>query len=248
MEGCEICEKSGRSKSKPSVAIPRATDFNSVVTLDLKEFGNTNVLWMICGFTKMLKGAVLKDKTADSVIKGLHGGWCMNYGYPTVGFYADNGGEFKNYKMEEFTSKLGIKVEFSPAYSPWSNGINERNHYSADVAVKKIMEEDKKITLQDTVRMAGWTHNTNVNTLGFTPLQLVTGKNVTFPGVSSGNIVTESLYDDEGVKKIMERHGYINKKYREQEFSWKLKTALNARLKGYEDGIIEEDDLVYYQA
>ena len=96
--------------------------------------------------------------------------------------------------------------------------------------------------------MAGWTHNTNVNTLGFTPLQLVTGKNVMFPGVSSGNIVTESLYDDEGVKKIMERHGYINKKYREQEFSRKSKTALNARLKGYEDGFIEEDDLVYYQA
>ena len=69
---------------------------------------------MVCAFTKLIKGVVLKDKSADSVIKGLHGGWCMNFGYPTVGFYADNGGEFRNYKMEEFTSKLGITVEFSP--------------------------------------------------------------------------------------------------------------------------------------
>ena len=110
------------------------------------------------------------------------------------------------------------------------------------------MEEDKKITLQEAVSMAGWTHNTNVNTHGFTPMQLATGKNVTFPGVSSGNIVTESLYDDEGVKKIMERHDYINKMFREQEFSRKLEMALNTRFKRYQDGIIEEDDLVYYQA
>ena len=139
--------KNGRSKPRSTVAIPRATDFNAVVTLDLKEFGKVNVLWMVCVFTKMIKGMVLKDKTADSVLKGLHEGWCLNFGYPTVGFYADNGGEFRNYKMEEFTNKLGLKIEFGPAYSPWSNGINERNHYSADVIVKKIMDEVKKVTL-----------------------------------------------------------------------------------------------------
>ena len=83
-------------------------------------------------------------------------------------------------------------------------GINERIHYSTDVVVKKIMEEEKSITLQEAVSRAGWTHN-NVKTLGFTPLQLANGKNARFLGVSKGNIVTESLYDD-GVKKIMERH------------------------------------------
>ena len=101
-------------------------------------------------------------------------------------------------------NKLGIKIEFGPAFLPWSNGINERNHYSCDVIVKKIMEEDSKISLQDAVDMASWTHNTNVNTLGFIPLQLVTGKSVEFPGISTGNIVTESLYDDEGVRRIVE--------------------------------------------
>ena len=39
VENCNICQKNGRSRSKPSVAIPRATDFNSIVTLDLKEMG-----------------------------------------------------------------------------------------------------------------------------------------------------------------------------------------------------------------
>ena len=40
-------------------------------------------------------------------------------------------------------SILGIKIEFSPSYSPWSNGLNERNHYSADRIVRKLMVENQ---------------------------------------------------------------------------------------------------------
>ena len=75
------------------------------------------------------------------------------------------------------------------------------------------MQEDKEINLQDAVDMAAWTHNTNVNTLGCTPLQLTTGKIVTFPGISIGNEVIESLYDDELVHKIMERHREVMKEF-----------------------------------
>ena len=35
VENCDICKKNGRSKPRPSVAIPRATDFNSVVAINL---------------------------------------------------------------------------------------------------------------------------------------------------------------------------------------------------------------------
>ena len=49
--------------------------------------------------------------------------------------------------MEEFVNKLGFKIKFMPAFSPWSNGINERNHCNCDVIVIKIIEEDKKVGL-----------------------------------------------------------------------------------------------------
>ena len=81
-------------KIKTAVAIPRASDFNSVITLDLKEIGNVNVLWMVCAFTRIMKGVVLKEKRAETVIRSLLGRWCMNYGFPAVGFYADNRVEF----------------------------------------------------------------------------------------------------------------------------------------------------------
>ena len=49
--------------------------------------------------------------------------------------------------------------------------------------------------------MARGTQYTNVNTYRYTSLQLATGKSVTLPVVLRGNIVSDSLYDDEGVRK-----------------------------------------------
>ena len=69
--------------------------------------------------------------------------------------------------MEEFVNKLGFKIKFTPVFSPLSNGVNERNHYNCDVIVKKIMDEDKKIGHGEAIDIASWTHNTNVNVLGF---------------------------------------------------------------------------------
>ena len=77
--------------------------------------------------------------------------------------------------------------------------------------MNKIMEEDKKISLQQAVNMAVWTHNTNINRLGFDPLTLVTGKAVVFPGLSDVDIASKSFYDSEAVRKIMERHTKIAK-------------------------------------
>ena len=57
VENCNICQKNGRSRSKPLVTIPRATDFNSIVTLDLKEMGKSYILWMVDAFSRILFGA-----------------------------------------------------------------------------------------------------------------------------------------------------------------------------------------------
>merc|ERR1712115_667415 len=145
------------------------------------------------------------------------------------------GGEFRNSKMEEFVSKLGLKIKFTPAYSPWSNGINERNHYNCDVIVRKIIDEVKKVGLGEAVDMASWIHNPNVNVLGFQPLPLVTGKSLMIPGMTMGDMATDSLYDDEMIRKILERYHIMMKEFRELEYSTKLRRAIKTRIKGYED-------------
>ena len=61
--------------------------------------------------------------------------------------------------------------------------------------IKKVMQQDKELTLQEAVHMAEWTHNTNVNVLGFTPFQLVTRKSVIMPCLVNGDIANDSFYD-----------------------------------------------------
>ena len=101
-------------------------------------------------------------------------------------------------------SKLGISIKYGPAYSPWLNGINERNHASCDLTIKKLME-DKKIGLTDVlIKTAAFTHNTNINRAGFSPLTLVTGKAVTILGLTMKTVASESNTDAEVVRNIME--------------------------------------------
>ena len=58
-----------------------------------------------------------------------------------MGFYAYNGGEFVNIKMNKLIVKLGITIRYKPAYSLWLIAINKRNHASCDVTIRKLMEE-----------------------------------------------------------------------------------------------------------
>ena len=60
----------------------------------------------------------------------------MNIGFPSHEFFANNGGKFLNIELDELKSKLGLSVKFGLAYSPWSNGLNERNHKSANLTIK----------------------------------------------------------------------------------------------------------------
>ena len=80
---------------------------------------------MIDSFTRFIQGKVIPNKKVDTIIIALTDSWCMNVGFLSRGFFADNGGEFANVKLDELTSKLGLSVKFGPSYSPWSNGLNE---------------------------------------------------------------------------------------------------------------------------
>ena len=61
------------------------------------------------------------------------------------------------------------------------------------------MEEHKTPLDDSLVKAAAWTHNTSVNRLGYSPLQLVTGQAVTLPGLTAGNMAIESMTDSKVV-------------------------------------------------
>merc|ERR1712082_471973 len=125
---------------RPKVALQRATSFNEIVTLDLMQFGSKYVLWYIYAFTRFVQGKLLNNKRAETIVNAVNESWNLAFGIPGIGYYADNRTEFKDIKMDELVSKLGISISYGPAYSLWSYGINESNHALCDLTVKKLME------------------------------------------------------------------------------------------------------------
>ena len=151
--------------ARPRVTLATSQAFNEVLTFDLKEFGCNYVLWMIDSFTRFIQRKVMTKKKTDTIIITLTDSWCINVGFPLQGFFADNGGEFANIKLDKITSTLGLTVKFGPSYSLWFNGINERNHSSTDITIKKLMEEHRAPLTDSFVKAAAWTHNTSVKKL-----------------------------------------------------------------------------------
>ena len=85
--------------------------------------------------------------------------------------------------------------------------------------MRKMLDEDKMLTLNEAVGMAAWTHNRNVMVSGYTPLQFMTGKSITFPSISEGNIAIETVFEDVGVRRILAGHFGVGKKFR-NDFIW----------------------------
>ena len=84
------------------------------------------------------------------------------------------------------------------------------------------------------IKAAAWTHNTSVNKLGYTPLQLVTGKAVTLPGLTTGNLTTESLTDCEAVQRTMEVLTKTTSEFGEADMRRKLKECQGLRTQAYQ--------------
>ena len=203
---------------------------------------------MIDSFLRIMQGKLLNNKKVDTILQAIMDSWCMSLGFPSFGFFIDNGGEFQNIILDELTSKLGLTVKFGPAYSPWSNGLNERNHASADLTIKKLMEEKKTPLSDSLVKAASWTHNTSVNKLGYSPLQLVTGKAVTLPGLTTGNVASESMTDCEAVQQTLENLNRIFSDFREADTRKKLKECQGIRVQAYQHlGGFVEGDRVWYE-
>ena len=109
--------------------------------------------------------------------------------------------------------------------------------------------EEKKTPLSDSlIKAASWAHNSSVNKLSYTPLQLVTGKGVTLPGLTTGNEGTESMTNCEAVQQTMERLNNTVSEFREAGMKNKLKECQGLRIQQYQHfGRYLEGDRVWYQ-
>ena len=243
---CEICLKLKRSVPRPKVCLPLADTFNGCMSLDLKLIKTPAyhfwILHITDVFTRYSMAIVLPNKSAKSVLNGLFR-WIGIFGRPGK-MFTDNGKEFDNHELKELCSRCNVSIIMTAVEAPWSNGICERGNSTIGDMTVKILE-DLQCEPEVAVQWAINARNTLTNVYGYSPQQLVLGKNtslqtdeVTLPAL---NQTSTSKYVAENLNAI----AMARKIFQEKEAAVRVNRAMRSRCY-YNDSFVM-GDLVYYK-
>ena len=251
VDTCSICKRFKKTPPRPRVAMPKALSTNEVVSLDLKERRDykKEILYMCDEFSGFLVAEVIHNKNPETVMKAFNKRWVREGpGIPSKGIFADNGGEFKNPKMKEAAAKYGISLRLTAAHSPWSNGKNERNHYTCDIIVDKLLEEDSTISLEEALSHAVEAKNMQINRTGFSPRQLMFGKQGVVPGITDGNPASmEMVTESDSFRRELVNRQKAEELYRKIDASERIQKCLAQKTYGYSDNKYSEGDKVLFK-
>ena len=182
---CETCVKYSKTPSRPVVSMNMAREVNDIVTLDLKEFekGKIYFLHMIDMASRFSRSCVIKSKEPNVIVESVITQWIGSGLGAPLKILCDNGGEFSNQTFFDLCENMNIEVMHTAGYSPFSNGVCERNHAVVDDMVYRMMAEDKELKVEVALAWAVNAKNCLQMFGGFSPYQLVYGRNPRLPGV-----------------------------------------------------------------
>ena len=250
---CQGCSKNENRKPKPKVACPRATKFNEVVTLDLKDFkdpenkDNRYILYMIDMFSRMTVGVFIPDKNPETIANKILKHW-IGAGFCLMQFiHSDLGGEFINELMTEVAEYLNVRLTTTAASSPNMNGCNERNHATVDRIMSKMMDQDKNMSADIALCWALNAKNSLENYLGFSPFQIVFGESPKLPSVfTAGPPGFEEVVMNKAVADHINALHAAREAFIQCEADRVLKQALKSRI--YAEGKdISAGDWIYFK-
>ena len=181
-EKCQVCKRFKRTPARPVVSLPIVTEFNEAVAMDLKVWKpGIYFLHLIDMERRFSLASVIRKKDPETIIQQVMILWIgSGLGAPTK-FLADNGGEFANDEYKDMHSNQNIETINTAAYSPWQNGVCERNHAVVDDCVSKILEDNPELELDVALVWAINAKNAMQMVYGYSPYQLVFGVSPNFP-------------------------------------------------------------------
>ena len=247
---CLICKRYKPSIPRPAVGNlldPEKAKFNEIVTADLKHRDGELILYLIDAFSRFTRATFLPNKLPTTITDAVITLWTCLFGSPSV-LLMDNGGEFANAEVRELGNQLGISIKHTAAYAPWANGLNERNHFTVDRMMDKMIEDrpdlDKKTALQYAVSV----RNCWMFVRGFTPCQLAFGHNPRLPSIDNADLpaltnVSSSPVVSEYFNNLqLARNAFIA-----AENCAKLKKSLQKPVRSYCDVVFATGDQVFYK-
>ena len=186
-EKCKTCLLYKKTPARPVVSLPMASHFNEKVAMDLKLWKGGYILHMIDMFTRLSVSVFVKSKRPQDILDKMLRNWIAVWGLMGSVLF-DNGGEFSNEEMREAASILGIEVCTTPAQSPWSNGLCERNHQVTDRMLEMLVEDNPETSLDVLLAWANMAKNSLQMYSGYSSFQLVIGHNPNLPNIMTGKL------------------------------------------------------------
>ena len=243
---CEVCQRFKKAKPKPIVGMPLASTFNELVAMDIKEIKGNKILHMIDHATRYSVASLIKTKEAKEVVNVVMKQWVAYFGAPRS-FLTDNGREFDNSEFRDMAQNLNSIVRTTAAYSPWSNGLNERHNGILGEMVIKTME-DAQCSLEVAVSWAVCAKNALSNIHGFSANQLVFGCNPNLPSVlTNAPPALECISTSETVAKNLNAMHSARMAFMKSESSEKLQRALRHQIRSNDSENFDTGDMVYFK-
>ncbi len=118
----------------------------------------------------------------------------------------DNGGEFKNGKVNTFLSLMGVRSSSTSAYSPFQNGVVEKHNAVLKSTMNKMLatynqSENKNMLVNTVLQHSVFAKNALLDHKGYSPLMRVYGR---CPSVVPSLEEDHVVFTDSGVAERME--------------------------------------------
>jgi hypothetical protein len=221
-----------------------ATAFNETVALDLKIYRSGYMLHLIDHATRFSQACLIKNKQSGTIVKAILKFWIGIFGSPHQ-FLSDNGGEFVNAEFNELAEKFNIKVLTTAAESPWSNGLCEKHNGIIADMIQKTMS-DGVCDLELAIHWCVAAKNSLLNVYGYSPNQLVFGRNTNYPAVYSDKppAQNQSTTSEHIFKNLQALHA-ARESFIKQESCERLRRALTRKTRNTTHFL--NGDSVYYK-
>ena len=246
IDNCEGCIKRKRNPDRPAVSMPMATSFNEKVAIDLSFYKGKIILHMIDMWSRLTVSVEIRRKTPSDVVEAIMEKWIAYFGVMEA-ILNDNGGEFSSDEIREVKAMLNIIDLTTGAESPWQNGLCEKNHALVDNILERLDEDYPDLSFQAKLSWAGMAKNSLQMVYGYSPNQLVFGKNPNLPDILSGS--PPSLEETTSSKALAKHLNLLHasrKAFIKSEACTKIKAALRAKIRT-SNKVYENGDIVYYR-
>ena len=183
---CHVCHMHNHFSSPREPLHLRDTDFVPMQNIEIDHIkglprmanGYTCILSVIDKCTRYVMFIPVLSDTAVETALALWTHWFTRFGFPRS-INSDRGPAFRSEMFSQFTTICGVSQRFSTPHMPRGHGSIENAHKTMNAQLRKVLAQeywDIQISL-----IAYNMNSTVIKHLGFSPMELLFGRNVASP-------------------------------------------------------------------